>query len=110
MQPRPIRSQIYLPVLRFGITDEDWGFVIAAAVAGYAVPFLLGLKIGNVPLEIVGWIVAAGLTILALNIIRRKSRPAWLRHVIQAKLQGRVSWRRLPGDTARAWLKSEEKE
>lgn len=110
MQPRPIRSQIYLPVLRFGITDEDWGFVIVAAVAGYAVPFLLGMKVGNVPLEIVGWILAAGLTILALNIIRRKSRPAWLRHVIQAKLQGRVSWRRLPDDVARAWLKSEEKE
>lgn len=108
MQPRPIRSQIYLPVLRFGITDEDWGFVIVAAVAGYTVPFLLGMKVGNVPLEIVGWIVAAGLTILALNIIRRKSRPAWLRHVIQARLQGAVSRRRLPGDAARAWLKQDQ--
>ncbi len=110
MQPRPIRSQIYLPVLRFGITDEDWGFVIAAAIAGYAIPFLLGLKIGNVPLEIVGWIVSSGLTIFILNIIRRKNRPAWLRHVIQARLQGAVSRRRLPGDAARAWLKPEEKE
>jgi len=108
MQPRPIRSQIYLPVLRFGITDEDWGFVIVAAVAGYAVPFLLGMKVGNVPLEILGWVVAAGLTILALNIIRRKSRPAWLRHVIQARLQGAVSRRRLPGDTGRAWLKQDQ--
>lgn len=110
MQARPIRSQIYLPVLRFGITDEDWGFVIVAAILGYAVPFIFGMKIGNVPLEIVGWIVATGLTILILNIIRRKSRPAWLRHVIQARLQGSVSRRRLPGDTACAWLKSEEKE
>ena len=110
MQARPIRSQIYLPVLRFGITDEDWGFVIVAAILGYAVPFLFGMKIGNVPLEIVGWIVATGLTIFILNIIRRKSRPAWLRHVIQAGLQGTVSQRRLPGDAARAWLKSEEKE
>lgn len=110
MQARPIRSQIYLPVLRFGITDEDWGFVIVAAILGYAVPFLFGMKIGNVPLEIVGWIVSTGLMILTLNIIRRKSRPAWLRHVIQARLQGAVSRRRLPGDAAPAWLKSEEKE
>lgn len=110
MQARPIRSQIYLPVLRFGITDEDWGFVIIAAILGYAVPFLFGMKIGNVPLEIVGWIVTTGLTILILNIIRRKSRPAWLRHVIQARLQGEMSRRRLPGDAACTWLKSEEKE
>ena len=108
MQARPIRSQIYLSVLRFGITDEDWGFVIVAAILGYAVPFLFGMKIGNVPLEIVGWIVATGLTILILNIIRRKSRPAWLRHVIQARLQGAVSHRRLPGDAGRAWLKQDQ--
>ncbi|MGE0116183.1 MAG: hypothetical protein AB7T07_15035 [Steroidobacteraceae bacterium] len=110
MQARPIRSQIYLPVLRFGITDEDWGFVIVAAILGYAIPFVFGMKIGNVPLEIVGWIVATGLTIFTLNIIRRKSRPAWLRHVIRAVLQGAVSRRRLPGDTACDWLKPEEKE
>ncbi|MCI0390774.1 MAG: hypothetical protein MOB07_18670 [Acidobacteria bacterium] len=105
MQARPIRSQIYLPVLRFGITDEDWGFVIVAAILGYAIPFMFGMKIGNVPLEIVGWIVTTGLTILILNIIRRKSRPAWLRHVIQARLQGAVRHRRLPGNVGRAWLK-----
>lgn len=110
MQARPIRSQIYLPVLRFGITDEDWGFVIVAAILGYAVPFLFGMKIGSIPLEIVSWIVTTGLTILILNIIRRKSRPAWLRHVIQARLQGAVRRRRLPGDTASDWLKPEEKE
>lgn len=108
MQARPIRSQIYLPVLRFGITDEDWGFVIVAAVAGYGLPFLLGMKIGGVPLEMVGWVVAAGLTILVLNVIRRKSRPAWLRHVIQARLQGRVSRRRMPGDASGAWLKQDQ--
>ena len=110
MQARPIRSQIYLPVLRFGITDEDWGFVIVAAILGYAIPFMFGMKIGNAPLEIVGWIVSTGLTIFILNIIRRKSRPAWLRHVIWAVLQGAVCRRRLPSDAVRSWLKSEEKE
>ena len=108
MQQRPVRSQIYLPVLRFGITDEDWGFVIVAAILGYAIPFLFGMKIGNVPLEMVSWIITMGLTILTLNIIRRRSRLAWLRHVIQAKLQGAVSRRRLPGETTTTWLKQDQ--
>lgn len=108
MQPRPVRSQIYLPVLRFGITDEDWGFVIVAAIFGYAIPFLFGLKVGSVPLEMVGWIITMGLTILTLNIIRRKSRPAWLRHVIQAKVQGEISRRKLPGENAPTWLKQNQ--
>ena len=108
MQPRPVRSQIYLPVLRFGITDEDWGFVIVAAIFGYAIPFLFGMKVGSVPLEMVGWIITMGLTILTLNIIRRKSRPAWLQHVIQAKVQGEISRRKLPGENAPAWLKQNQ--
>lgn len=105
MQTRPIRSQIYLPVLRFGITDEDWAWVIVAAVAGYAAPFLLGLKLSAIPLEMIGWVMAAGVTILALNLLRRQNRPAWLRHTLQAALQGRVRRRRLPQDAAVPWLK-----
>ena len=105
MRPRPIRSQIYLPVLRFGITDEDWGLVILASVLGYAVPFLLGLRVAHVPVEMVGWLVMMGLAIAALNVIRRNSRPAWLRHLLQARLKGPVSRRRLPGEGAPRWLR-----
>jgi len=108
MRQRPVRSQIYLPVLRFGITDEDWGVVIVAGILGYAIPFLFEMKIGAVPLEIIGWVVALGLCIFILNVIRRHSRPAWLRHIVHAKLRGAVSRRRLPGETAPAWLKPNE--
>jgi hypothetical protein len=110
MRPRPVRSQIYLPALRFGITDEDWGLVIIAGILGYAVPFLSGMKVGAVPLEMVGWVVAMGLSIFILNAIRRHSRPAWLQHVIQAKARGAVRRRRLPGEAAPAWLKQESGE
>jgi hypothetical protein len=101
-------ERIYLPVLRFGITDEDWGLVIVAAILGYAVPFLFGLKLGPVPLELIGWVAATGLTIVALNLLRRKSRPAWLRHGIQAKVQGGSCRRRLPADAAHPWRNAEE--
>jgi hypothetical protein len=105
---RPVRSQIYLPVLRFGITDEDWGFVILASILGYAAPFLLGLKLYNIPLELVGWVFTMGVSILALNLIRRKSRPGWLKHTIQAATRGRVCRRRLPGEVAGSWIKENE--
>jgi hypothetical protein len=108
MQPRPVRSHIYLPVLRFGITDEDWGLVILTSVLGYAVPFLLGLRVGGVPVEMIGWLVAMALSIAALNVIRRKNRPAWLRHSLEARLKGRISRRRLPGEAAPRWLKPTE--
>jgi hypothetical protein len=108
MTPRPVRSQIYLPVLRFGITDEDWGFVILASILGYAIPFLLDLKFYNVPLELVGWAFTMGVSILVLNLIRRKSRPGWLKHVIQAAMQGNVCRRRMPGEVAGSWIKEEE--
>lgn len=105
MQQRPVRSQIYLPVLRFGITDEDWGLVIVASILGYAIPLLFGLKIAGIPLELLGWLITMSLSAIVLNIIRRKSRPAWLWHVIQAKLQGNISRRRLPSESGPAWLK-----
>ena len=108
MQPRPVRSQIYLPVLRFGLTDEDWGIVIAAGILGYAVPFLFGMKIGNVPLELVGWIVTVGLSIFILNILRRNNRPGWLRHALQARMRSPVSRRRLPCDRTQRWLKEDQ--
>jgi hypothetical protein len=97
-------------VLRFGITDEDWGFVIIASILGYAVPFLLGLKVSGVPLEMIGWLVTMSLSVITLNIIRRKSRPLWLWHVIQAKLQGKVSRRRLPGESSAPWLQTKSGE
>ena len=105
MQARPVRSQIYLPVLRFGITDEDWGVVVLASILGYAVPFLLGWKINNIPLELVGWLVVMGLSIGVLNLLRRKNRAAWLRHVLQAKLKGCVIRRRFHHERAADWLK-----
>jgi hypothetical protein len=109
MQPRPIRSQLYLPILRFGITDEDWGFVILASITGYAVPFALGIEVFHIPAELIGWIVMMGASVLVLNLIRRKSRPGWLKFTLQSKLRGRVSRRWLPGELQPDWLVSEDK-
>ena len=110
MRPRPIRSQLYLPILRFGITDEDWGFVILAGVIGYAAPFALRLEFFHLPVELIGWLVTVGISVLALNLIRRKSRPGWLRHAIQLRLRGAVSRRWLPEEIEwrhKSWMRTE---
>lgn len=108
MQARPIRAQIYLPVLRFGITDEDWGFVILAGVAGYAVPFVMGWSVYRIPAELIGGVAAVGLSILFLNIIRKQSRPGWLKFTLRARLRGQIARRHLPGEFApRSYLADE---
>jgi hypothetical protein len=110
MRQRPIRSQLYLPILRFGITDEDWGFVILAGVIGYAAPFAFRLEILHLPVELIGWLITMGLSVLALNLIRRKSRPGWLKHIIQSRLRGTTRRRLLPDEIDwrhKSWMQME---
>lgn len=104
MQPRPIRSQLYLPILRFGITDEDWGFVILASLAGYGVPFILRIEVFHVPVELIGWLVMMGASILTFNLLRRKSRPGWIKYTLRSGLRGRVSRSWLPAEHQPDWL------
>jgi hypothetical protein len=104
MQARPIRSQLYLPVLRFGITDEDWGLVILASITGYAVPFVLGMEINHIPVELIGWVVMMGASILTLTIIRKKNRSGWLKHTMQSRLRGKRSRRYFPNEASADWL------
>ena len=108
MQPRPIRSQIYLPVLRFGITDEDWGIVLLASMLGYAVPFFLNIRVYHLPMELLGWLITMGVSILTLNLIRRKQRPSWLKHTFQWYLRKRVQRRWLPDEFHPDWLRTQE--
>lgn len=98
MRQRPVRSQIFLPLLRFGITDEDWGAVILSGVLGYCLPFALDLKLGGLPLELPSAVLSAGGATLFLNWLRRRSRPGWLRHRARAALGGQGERRLLPVD------------
>ena len=42
MRVRPVRPNIYLPVVRFGVADSDWFSVLLISCAGYLVPVPLG--------------------------------------------------------------------
>jgi hypothetical protein len=104
MRARAVRSQIYLPVLRFGITDQDWAYVLLAGSLGYSVPFLLGLQLYGIPLELWVGIIASLFSVAALNMVRVGRRPQWLKHVIQGMLKGEIARRRLPGEASPPWL------
>ena len=105
MRERPIRSQIYLPVIRFGVVDSDWSFVIIITVLCYSIPFLLNIRIFKFPLEI--WSTLIGLlgSVVFFNFVRIGRRPFWLQHQIAALIKPARMRHSLPTDTKeRAWL------
>ena len=105
MKPRPIRSQIYLPVVRFGVVDTDWKFVIFITLLCYSVPFIFNLKLLNFPLEI--WATLLGLvaSVAFFNFVRIGRRPFWLQHQIAALTKSTRQRHALPSDRKPApWL------
>jgi hypothetical protein len=106
MRARPIRSNIYLPVVRFGVVTSDWKFVLAAALLGYGIPFLLDLKLWRVPLELWTGLLAAAVSILFFNFVRIGRRPFWLQHHLRAAMESPRKRRTLPRDQMRrAWMR-----
>ena len=101
MRPRPIRPNVYLPVVKFGVTSSDWKFVLFALLAGYAAPFLLDLKLLGVPLELATGLLSAALSIAFFNWARVGRRPYWLQHKIRALLENPRSRGALPADDAK---------
>ncbi len=109
MRPRRIRSNIYLPVVRFGVVSSDWKFVLAATILGYGIPFWLDLKLWRVPLELWTGILAAVLSIAFFNFARIGRRPFWLQHHLRACTESPNKRRTLPRDLLlrprRSWMK-----
>lgn len=108
MRPRPVRPNVYLPVVRFGVISSDWKFVLAATLAGYTIPFLFSLRLWGVPLELWTGLAAAALSIVFFNYTRIGRRPFWLQHRFRALVENPRHRRALPSDWSerpkRRWL------
>src|SRR5437868_13855108 len=98
LRPRPVRSQIYLPVTVFGVVSSDWKFVLASGLVAYMIPYLLDLTLWKIPLELVTTVVALMVTIAVLNVIRVGKRPHWLQHNVRSLVQSADHRRRLAID------------
>ncbi len=108
MRRRPVRPNVYLPVIKFGVASSDWKFVLFATLAGYALPFLFELKPGGVPLELLTGVLSAAISIAFFNWARIGRRPYWLQHRIRAMVESPRARAALPADyekkPVRSWV------
>jgi hypothetical protein len=101
MRFRPVRPNIYLPVIRFGVLVADWKYILAATLLGYLVPFFFRLKLGVVPLWFVTGIGSASISYTFFRYTKIGRKPYWFQHSIKGLLEGPLSRRTLPGDRVR---------
>lgn len=101
MRRRPVRPNIYLPVVKFGVVSSDWKFVLLAVFIGYTAPFLLDLKLWGIPLELLMALAAAALSIAFFNYARIGRRPFWLQHKTRALVESPRGRAALPADEAK---------
>ena len=69
MKLRPVRPNIYLPVVRFGVADSDWLSVLLISCASYLAPIPFGITILYVPLQMWTWLLATAGSIGFFNYI-----------------------------------------
>lgn len=84
MRARPVRPNIYLPVVRFGVPDSDWFSVLLISCAGYLLPTPFGMTLFYVPLQMWTWLLVTAASIAFFNYIRIGKRPRWLPHKLRA--------------------------
>jgi hypothetical protein len=84
MRARPVRPNIYLPVVRFGVADSDWFSVLLISCAGYLAPIPLGMTIFYVPLQMWTWLIATAGGIAFFNYVRIGRKPRWLPHKLRS--------------------------
>ena len=84
MRLRPVRPNIYLPVVRFGVADSDWLSVLLISCGSYLAPIPFGITVLYVPLQIWTWLLATAGSIAFFNYIRIGRRPHWLPHKMKS--------------------------
>lgn len=106
MRFRPVRPNIYLPVIRFGVQIGDWKYVLVATLVGYLVPFILKLRIGIVTLWFVSGIGCAAISYAFFRYTKVGRKPYWFQHSLSALLQGSIARRTLATDREHRHRKS----
>jgi hypothetical protein len=108
MRTRPIRPNIYLPVVRFGVADSDWFTVLLISCAAYLVPIPFGLTVLYVPLQMWTWLLMTAAAIGFFNYIRIGRKPFWLQHKFSALVKHHRQNRVIPYTSRRqlncGWL------
>jgi hypothetical protein len=103
MKMRPVRPNIYLPVVRFGVADSDWLSVLLISCASYLAPVPFGITLLYVPLQMWTWLLATAGSIAFFNYIRIGRRPYWLPHKVKSIWLHHRQYPALPNGRKRAF-------
>lgn len=96
MRARPVRPNIYLPVVRFGVADSDWFSVLLISCICYLAPVPFGITLLYVPLQMWTWLLATAGAIAFFNYIRIGRKPYWLQHQVKALFSHHRQYRFIP--------------
>jgi hypothetical protein len=103
MRARPVRPNIYLPVVRFGVADGDWFTVLLISCAGYLLPVPFGITVFYVPLQMWTWLMATAGSIAFFNYIRIGKKPYWLQNQMKALFFHHRQHRAIPNGRKRSF-------
>jgi hypothetical protein len=106
MRARPVRPNIYLPVVRFGVADSDWFTVLLISCAGYLAPVPFGITVLYVPLQMWTWLFATAGSIAFFNYVRIGRKPCWLPHKVKAIFYHHRQYRSLPNGKKHSFSRS----
>lgn len=108
MRVRPVRPNIYLPVVRFGVADSDWFSVLLISCVGYLAPVPFGITLLYIPLQMWTWLLATAGSIAVFNYIRIGRKPYWLQHQLKALFLNQRQYRAIPNGrrrrSNRSWI------
>src|SRR5437588_12606329 len=96
MRARPVRPNIYLPVVRLGVADSDRFSVLLISCVGYLLPVPFGITVLYVPLQMWTWLIATAGSIAFFNYIRIGKKPHCLEHQVKALLFHHRQHRAIP--------------
>ncbi len=108
MRVRPIRPNIYLPVVRFGVADSDWLSILLISCVGYLAPVPFGITLLYIPLQMWTWLLATAGSIAFFKYIRIGRKPYWLQHQLKALFLNHRQYRAIPNarkkGSSRSWI------
>jgi hypothetical protein len=106
MRARPVRRNIYLPVVRFGVADSDWFTVLLISCASYLAPVPFGITVLYVPLQMWTWLLATAGSIAFFNYIRIGRKQHWLQHKVRSLFLHHRQYRAIPNGRRHAFTRS----
>ena len=103
MRVRPVRPNIYLPIVRFGVADSDWLSVLLISCVSYLAPVSFGITLLYIPLQMWTWLLATVGSIAFFNYVRIGRKPYWLQHQLKALFLNHRQYRAIPNEKRRSF-------